>query len=166
MKGGRWRAWLSEDAAASIVAAAHAGFPVEVGGVLVGVEIRGRPWITQAVQVEAARSSPVYYELPEGARPEVVERVRRNDARLGYLGDWHTHPADIGPSGTDRATMRKLGGDPASDSRRPVLVIARRVAGAYHIDAWQWTGRTLRDLRVVATGALPPAGQRRRNERK
>lgn len=169
-------AWLSETAAETIEAAAREHHPNEVGGVLLGVAVAGRPWITQATIVRSRRGSPTYYELPAGARHRAVDRARTGDARLGYLGDWHSHPADFGPSATDRRTMRELAAH--GDGPKPLLLLARRRADGYELDAHQQSGRGLRALELVAAGALPvhrrgplaatrfgrPSGRRRRRK--
>ncbi len=146
-------AWLSEGAAETIEAAAREHHPNEIGGVLLGVSVAGRPWITQATVVPSGPGSPTYYELPAGSRHRAVDRAREGDARLGYVGDWHSHPADIGPSATDRKTMRELVAH--GDCPKPVLLLARRRVEGYELDAHQQTGRQLCALELVAAGALP-----------
>jgi proteasome lid subunit RPN8/RPN11 len=150
-----WRIWLSEQAAESIVAAARDDHPDETGGVLIGVQIGSRPWVTEAVLVPSEKSSPVYYELPAGARQLASDQARISDPRLGYIGDWHSHTFDIGPSQIDRATMAGLAAR-NTDCRRPVLMIARRRGDVYQLEAHQQVGRLLRPLRLLATGPLPP----------
>lgn len=151
----RWRIWISESASEAISNSAAVHHPQEIGGVLIGVTSDRRPWVTLAVTVPSKRRTPVYYELPAGARKVAVERARRADQRLGYIGDWHSHPLDIGPSDKDRATMAALAeGD--TDCPRPVLVIARRCGDSYRLDARQQVGAGLRTLRVIAAGPLSP----------
>jgi proteasome lid subunit RPN8/RPN11 len=156
MSGTRaWRIWLSEQAAELIVTAARDAHPDETGGVLIGVLLGSRPWVTDAILVPSEKSSPVYYELPEGARQEAVDRARLDDPRLGYIGDWHSHTFDIGPSQTDRTTMTRLAAR-GEDCRRPVLMIARRRGEAHRLEAHQQVGRRLRLLHLLAAGPLSP----------
>lgn len=155
---GAWRVWVSDGARETMIDAAAAAHPSETGGVLVGVVVGGgtgvgRPWVTHAVQVRSRRSSAGYYELPPGARERVVRRLRTNDRRLGYLGDWHSHPADIDPSPTDARSMASV--SVTGDCNRPLLLVVRRVRDGYRIDARQWTGATLRQLQIRAAGPLP-----------
>jgi len=163
----RWRIWLSEPAHEQILAAAHEHFPDEIGGVLIGVENGRRPWVTQAVTVPSRRATPVYYEIPAGARQRVVRRSRRDDPRLGYLGDWHSHPADIGPSDKDRETMAELAVARDSGCPRPVLLLARRRGEEYWLDPRQQVGSKLRELQLITAGPMasdgslrPPPGRR------
>ncbi|HYP45309.1 MAG TPA: hypothetical protein VEQ66_08955, partial [Propionibacteriaceae bacterium] len=34
-------------------------------------------------------------------------RAAHPDPRIGYVGDWHTHPAQIGASPTDETALRR-----------------------------------------------------------
>ncbi|WP_217913845.1 Mov34/MPN/PAD-1 family protein [Miltoncostaea marina] len=162
-----WRSWLSEDAAAAIRLAAERAHPNETGGVLVGVHSAGRPWITQAIELTTSHPRPRFYEPPKGSRQAAVRRAARHDRRLGYLGEWHSHPIDVPPSLTDIDTVKLLAA--TGDCPRPVLLIARRTANGYALDARQWSGRSLRQLRVVCAGPLPtgerPAGGTRLTRR-
>lgn len=156
---GAWRIWVSEAAREDMINAAAAVHPREAGGVLIGVSLGGsraggRPWVTHAVEVRSRKSGPVYYELPVGARQRTVMRLRRDDPRLGYLGDWHSHPADIEPSGTDASSVALAAA--SGDLPRPLLFVVRRVDDGYQIDARQWTGSNLRRLQIRSSGPLFP----------
>jgi hypothetical protein len=156
-RAGAWRVWVSDTAREDMIKAAAAAHPSETGGVLAGVVLgrgqgAGRPWVTHAVEVRSRKSGPGHYELPAGARERVVKRLRRSDARLGYLGDWHSHPTDLGPSCTDADSMASA--SVTGDCRRPLLLVIRRAADCYQIDARQWTGAALRRLQVRRSGPL------------
>ncbi len=148
-----WRIWVSEEAIEAISRAAAAAHPNETGGVLVGVLTEGRPWVTAAVELPPASPRARFYEPPTGSRQAAVRRLRRRDGRVGYLGEWHSHPMDVPPSRTDAETMQLLGR--TGDCPRPLLVIARRMGEDYDFDSNQWTGRRLRPVRVIAAGPLP-----------
>lgn len=154
---GAWRAWLSEGPRIAIMRAAKDAFPRETGGILVGVvaETHGatRPWITHAVEVRSRRSGRAHYELPAGSRERAVKRLRRFDPRVGYLGDWHSHPMDVGPSHTDAASIASI--SETGDCPRPLLFVLRHVSERYDIDARQWTGASLRHLQIMEAGPLP-----------
>jgi proteasome lid subunit RPN8/RPN11 len=151
-----WRMWLSEKAEWQMVEAASAIHPRETGGVLVGVLVGGRPWVAEAVHIPSQHSTHTTYELPTGARRRAVEHSRSRDPRVGYLGDWHSHPADVEPSRTDSGSMALVAVDSDAGCDRPVLLVLRRRDEGYALDARQWTGASLRRLRVVLAGPLPP----------
>jgi proteasome lid subunit RPN8/RPN11 len=156
MRDGRWRAWLTESARDVIIDAATAAHPKETGGVLLGVLAHGRPWITAAVEVPDAAATGVYYELEGGAAPAIVDAMTLLDRRLGYLGEWHSHPADVGPSELDRESMRVIAADLSAGCAHPVLLIARRRGSGYGLDARQLQRRRLRSLDLIDAGPLPP----------
>lgn len=154
-----WRVWLSDEAREVMISAAATAHAQETGGVLVGVVLgrgrgAGRPWVTQAVEMSSRKSGPSHYELPVGARERAVKRLRKNDSRLGYLGDWHSHPADVAPSSTDAGSIASI--SMTGDCRRPLLFVVRRLDDGYKIDARQWTGTALRRLQVRGSGTLLP----------
>src|SRR5207249_7457050 len=92
-----------------------------VGYLLDGVWSDKKPWITHAIEVSGAHRRSRRYVLPEGRTHAAVAELRKVDSRIGYLGDWHSHPAPCGPSRIDRETMAKF----TKDGHTLVLVIAR-----------------------------------------
>lgn len=166
---GAWRVWISDQAGAALIEAAAAAHPTETGGVLVGVLVAqgrgaGRPWVTHAVEVLSTKRGPAHYELPARGRERVVKRLRKRDYRLGYLGDWHSHPANIGPSPTDADTMASI--SRTGDCAQPLLFVLRRIDTSYEIEARQWTGAALRQLQTRASGPLLAADVQHHPERK
>lgn len=145
---------LSESAKSTIEKSASTSHPSETGGVLLGVRTGRSPWITHAVEVESATRGPRHYCLPAGSTTALVDEMRRVDSRLGYMGEWHVHPADVGPSPTDRATMRALAKRQNGRSRHPILIVARRCGKTYMLDARQWKWRVVHRMQIVSTGEL------------
>lgn len=145
-------------------AAAHA-HPYETGGLLAGVHASGRPWVTHAIEVLSAKAKrPTYYKFPADTRAKIVKELRKLDPRLGYLGEWHSHPADVGPSPTDINSIAAISDD--ADCPRPLLVIVRRREHSYVMDTRQWTGASLRSLRLIAAGGIDAPPPNRRSSRK
>lgn len=135
-------------------AAAVRADPRETGGILVGVWADHRPWVTHACEVRSFESGPAHYVLPAGETRALVEQMRRADARLGYLGDWHTHPQDATASGVDRQTLRGLAAIDGPDTGELVLLVARRRCREYVVDAHLADRRGVRKVAVVRTGDL------------
>ena len=159
-----WRVWVSERAQVDMLEASVAAHPLETGGILVGVIGRtgksgNRPWVTHAVAVASRKSGLAHYELPAQARVRAVMQLRKGDSRLGYLGDWHSHPANVDPSWTDVSAIESI--SISGDCPRPLLFVIRRAQGGYVIDARQWTGASLRHLQVCDAGPLPRPHRRR-----
>lgn len=157
MSAALWRAWITDDAVQVIVNAARASHPTETGGVLLGVLNGRRPWISAAVEVPSSRSTgSSYYLSGEDRARAVAEEVARSDTPVAYLGEWHSHPDDVGASDEDKQTMRELADDPDSDCSRPVLVIARRCGSDYNLDGLQAGRWGSRRLRLLRAGSPPP----------
>lgn len=151
------QAWVSEEAVQSMRVVSDTGYPYEVGGILVGVTALGRPWITHAVSVPSSRQSRCRYLLPTGARLLAVDEIRRTDSRIGYLGDWHSHTSDVGPSSLDLRCLGRLAEDPEAGCPGPLLIVVRRREAGYSLDARVWTPRGARPIRLVDAGSLGPA---------
>jgi proteasome lid subunit RPN8/RPN11 len=157
----RWRhlglrtAWLSETAARIIVESAKRAHPHETGGVLVGVLVHGVPWITSVIEVPPGSPRASTYQLPSDARPCAVAQERIKEPRVGYLGDWHSHPADVGASPTDAAALMSLARNRDAHSPHPLLIVARRRGDGYELEAQRVEDDRLAATRLIAAGPLP-----------
>ncbi|MHB8296097.1 MAG: Mov34/MPN/PAD-1 family protein [Acidimicrobiales bacterium] len=143
---------LAESAATMLLRAAAAAHPSETGGLLLGPRSSQRPWVTHVLEVPSARPSPAHYVLPAGLTHPLIACARRVDRRLGYLGEWHVHPVDTGPSRTDGRTMRRLASHP---SKPPILLLARLASSGYDLEGHVWSGVRRRQLTIIQTGDLP-----------
>jgi integrative and conjugative element protein (TIGR02256 family) len=147
---------ISEMALDALEAAARSAHPLETGGVLLGVTAEGIPWITAVTEIEG-KSTRRTYEMPSGTVQAAVDEARLNDSRLGYLGEWHSHPGASAPSQLDRASIAAVAYTPEADSPSPLLSIAERLSDSqYRIQVWRWTPAGLVELRITRTGGLAP----------
>lgn len=149
---------ISEDAVWHMTTAAAASHPVETGGVLIGVFVDGEPWVTHAVEIPSSDRGRNHYRIPGGATHPAVKAARKADGRLGYLGDWHSHPADSGPSTTDLASLAFIS---YRRPRRPnpTTIVVRRRDDDYVLDAHRVVGVHTRTCEIRLAGNLtPPAG--------
>ena len=146
---------LSESAQASMIAAAAKAHPLETGGILVGVHTDGgHPWVTSAIEITTSDRGRHHYKIPSGATQPGVHSARRRDPRLGYLGDWHSHPADIGPSATDLATLAFYSiKHPRTPN--PTLIVVRNTTGGRALDARRIVSAKPRPCELHLTGDLP-----------
>ena len=145
---------LAEDAAKGIVEKAQAALPSEVGGILVGVRSRGEPWVTHAPAMRSTGESRLTFAIPRGARPLAVDELRSVDPRLGYVGEWHSHPGDVGPSYQDRRTMRHISLSRDAECPEPLLLIARLTDEGIALECSLLTKGNFRPLRIVSAGNL------------
>lgn len=144
---------VTEEAAHHMIDAARGAHPHETGGVLLGVRAGKQPWVVSAAHVPSVDPSPSRYTLPEGATTPLVDAARERDPRIGYLGEWHSHPHGGGPSSDDRAVMRALAW--FLPFPQPILLIVARRADRYAVKGYASRVIFLLGAEVVTTGPLP-----------
>lgn len=105
----------------ALAAAAH---PRETGGLLLGWWQGGVPVVAAVVEVTDPNASSNRWSRDEDRATEALALARRTfPAHVGYVGDWHSHPADVGPSMQDLRAIRRA----SRQFDAPlVLAVARR----------------------------------------
>lgn len=157
---------VSEAAQSTMTTAAARAHPNETGGILIGVYAKGQPWVTAAVEIATQDRGRNHYTIPAGTTQQAVLMARTLDHRLGYLGDWHSHPNDAGPSTIDLAALAFIS---LKHPRipNPIQIVLRRTNHGYTLDARRITALAPRTCSIQLTGNLPPShyrfpGQRHR----
>lgn len=146
--------WITEEARYLLFDACAASHPFEIGGIVAGVLVEGRPWITHVKEIPSQVSGHSSYVLPAGKTSPAVAALQAIDPRVGYLGDWHSHPADAGASSLDFRTLRQTSQD--NDARMPLLIIVRRGRlGIYSLDVHAWARIQSRRVHLADSGPLP-----------
>jgi integrative and conjugative element protein (TIGR02256 family) len=86
--------------------AARAALPDETGGILLGFHTPDLIVVTRILLVPDPHSSRHSY-LRHRLRAQAQMAANHTDlpSIVGYVGEWHTHPADLGPSRTDARTL-------------------------------------------------------------
>lgn len=134
--------------------AAARAHPYETGGILIGVHLGEHPWVTVIVEIPTNERDRSHYRIPAGTTQAAVLRARAADSRLGYLGDWHSHPHDVGPSLTDLASLARIS---LKYPRlpNPTQIVVRRTDHEYTFDARRIVLLTPRICTIGLTGSLP-----------
>jgi hypothetical protein len=153
---------FSETAVEQLEAWAEASAPHETGGILLGMLADGRRWVTAVREIPSSLPERDRYQVPADVTNGLVLEARRHDARIGYLGDWHSHPADSGASGIDLATyLRLLRHALVRSETTPLLVVVRREEAGWHLDvttAVPWPFRPRALAMTIAGQPSPPTG--------
>ena len=149
------RAWITESAQDLLIDLASQSAPVETGGILVGVLRNGDPWVVMVVEIEDPTRGPTRFTIPQGVTPVVVELTRQIDARFGYVGDWHSHPADTPQSTTDKGTLRKSARQPRRGKQPVLSLVVRAGDNGWVLEALADSGSGARAIELLLTGALP-----------
>lgn len=158
---GKVAGWISEEAKELLIRASASSHPMETGGILAGVLVNGRPWVTHVKEIPSKTRNHSSYVLPAGETSRGVESLRGSDYRVGYLGDWHSHPANIGASPLDIRTLKQSARN--GDTRTPLLIVVRREGvGIYVIDAHEWVRSRSRHVELTDSGPLPPVSSAQR----
>lgn len=132
----------------------------ETGGVLIGRhEDNGAVAIVE--EVTASPRGSIFgrfsFERAPGALRALLHR--RWSSRRHYLGEWHFHPGQPpGPSGTDRATMKKIAESRRYACREPLLLIVGQApSGAAVLSLHVFPkGQPTVQLMPAISGALGP----------
>jgi integrative and conjugative element protein (TIGR02256 family) len=150
---------VTESAFGQVRQAAADALPFETGGIVLGTRTAQGVWITRFAEVLATAPHRRSFQIPAGGTHAIVDEAKRADQRVGYLGDWHTHPVDVGPSGIDFATLQDLA--KGVFARRRLLALIRRGDEEWSLDLWILN--TLRRpvaLDYELTGPLAPSTAR------
>ena len=113
---------VSAQARDALRAAARKSVTAERGGILLGYRDGNEIAVEDTIEVPdatAARTTYLRRERPaREALSGYLERTGHDDV-IGYVGEWHTHPAPQPPSDTDRHAMRTM----ARKNRNPVALV-------------------------------------------
>lgn len=145
---------LTEHAQDQLRQLGRAALPVETGGILLGCHVDGRSVVTEVVEIPDTAATATRYRIPEGNAQAAVAAARESDGRVGYLGDWHSHPSGAGPSPLDVAAMLSLAAD--EDKTQPILALVEpSTNGQGRLDAFVTRNGRVTRASICSTGDLP-----------
>lgn len=149
------RVFVAERVLESLRRSAEEARPLETGGVLVGVLRDGAPWVTSAVEVIDEDRTSASFVIPYGVTPIAVEAAQAHDGRVGLVGMWHSHPANVPASPTDKATLRREARRTTRPKKVPaILFVIRDTDEGWCIDALRDEGRKQAPIEIILTGPL------------
>lgn len=124
MIGRRQRVTLHPNVAPALTATARRAEPRETGGLLLGWIDRGVILVRHILEVPDPDATPTNWTRNEERANEVLTKFLADAEHpwLGYVGDWHAHPGPIGPSPTDKRSLKK---DSRSTGESLVLIVHR-----------------------------------------
>jgi integrative and conjugative element protein (TIGR02256 family) len=124
---GRQQVLVAREALDAAVEVGSAALPRETGGILLGFRIPDGLVVTRFLLVEDTGSSTHSYLLRRRPAQRQLDAVRRHaGSAVGYVGDWHTHPKDVGPS---RCDVRSIAAA-CRDAGGPVVLIVLSYTGS------------------------------------
>ncbi|MGI8711568.1 MAG: Mov34/MPN/PAD-1 family protein [Acidimicrobiales bacterium] len=83
----------------------------ETGGVLLGWRHEKGIYVHDALVVSDSHAKHTFYRRRHKPATDVLDAalaVLPGASPIGYVGEWHSHPAPTGPSWVDRFEMRRI----------------------------------------------------------
>lgn len=101
---------LPGDVAVAVRSMADSAHPFETGGLLLGWWEGQVPNVCAVVEVPDQGAGRTRWHRNERAAATALATAIRaaGNSDIGYVGDWHSHPANIGPSGRDLNELRSI----------------------------------------------------------
>lgn len=124
MIGLRQRVALHLDVPPALTATARRREPKETGGLLIGWVDDGTIVVRHILEVPDENATATSWTRGEARANEALAKflAEAEHPWLGYVGDWHAHPAPVGPSKTDKRSLRK----DSWSMRQPLALIVHR----------------------------------------
>jgi integrative and conjugative element protein (TIGR02256 family) len=124
---------LHVDARRAIAAAAAAGHPKETGGVLLGWWDDGNVVVRDAIEVADPFATTDSWSRDHDRSQLALDGALalHKHPWLGYVGDWHSHPAPCGPSSQDHRSIRHA----SRQYDHPIVLLIHRTDGAVDVVA-------------------------------
>ena len=134
------------------LAAAAAATPLETGGILFGYRAGDDVVIESTLEIPDPGATTSSYRRDHArAQSALEERLKSAPAHVGYVGEWHSHPAPAGASGQD---VREIGAI-SKVSPHPValLVLRRNPHERWSLSAWIASGGVVNEVELANTDA-------------
>ncbi|RKT53561.1 Mov34/MPN/PAD-1 family protein [Saccharothrix australiensis] len=131
MKPRKAQAEVHADAATTISELASAAHPRETGGLLLGWWVSGRVVIRYAIEVPDPNATTNSWSRDESSAQAALDMALAEHEHpwLGYVGDWHSHPAGHGTSGQDLTSIRRA----SIAYEQPLVLVVHRTDGLIEI---------------------------------
>lgn len=133
-------------------AQARTAAPKELGGILIGWWEDNHIAVVHAlIPVPDEHAGHTHYERRWSSAQQILDDYlrRSNDARIGYIGEWHSHPGPYPPSWTDRSELKSI----SRQSGRPVALIVISLAPTGDMISYGLISRPRWPRRISITSA-------------
>jgi len=141
---------LAEKAWGLIIYESSHEYPNETGGMLVGRSNGNCIFIEHATRPgPKAQRSPYRFKRDGDYSQEVLDSiVAESRGEYDYIGEWHSHPSESGPSAQDIAAMRWITNNNRYVIDRPILALCTsKSVDTWDLSFYLFDGQRLRKLR-------------------
>lgn len=118
---------IAAEVTSTIATAAAAAHPRETGGLLLGWWLEGRVIVHHAIEVPDPDATPASWVRDNDTAQVALQKAIGDLGHpwLGYVGDWHSHPAARGASAQDLTSIQH-----ASDQYdQPLVLLVHQADG-------------------------------------
>ncbi len=119
--------------------------PKETGGILLGYLCESAVHVTGFVGPGPRAKHTRASFIRDGAFAQRIldSVVTRTGGGSDYLGEWHSHPAPVEPSGRDEKSIRWVAANAAYDCEDPLLIVVTLEGRAWSLRAFTTSGTAL-----------------------
>lgn len=137
---------LSETASALIQTASERAKRAETGGLLLGWWEKNTIVIADALEVFDSSATAASWTRRQSNSQKALDAAltASANANIGYVGDWHCHPAPVGASDTDLQSLARS----STEYPSPLALVVRQADGLLRVYVGD-QGR-LRTVRVTS----------------
>jgi len=146
---------LAASAAEAMRAESQQRYPRETGGILIGSVEADCLHVIHVVGPGPHAHHGVRRFVRDGnyAQQALDAHYIASVGQLDYIGEWHSHPLQVGPSQQDRASLAWISANEAYHQEHPVLIICQRVQNKQWLfRGYQWHGTALVSVKIVVGG--------------
>ena len=119
----QWKYWISPKTLSLIAEAGWAKYPKETGGILIGWQLGRIFYIETAIGPgpNAIHKNNGFKRGGDFSQSQLDSIVLETHGQWDYLGEWHSHPHNVGPSSIDNNSMKKVQTSPEFNMLQPIL---------------------------------------------
>lgn len=125
-------------------------YPYETGGVLVGRMDRTCLLIEYATGPGPAAEHAASSFKRDGENTQLMldNIVAQSDGSYDYIGEWHSHPSNCGPSSKDIASLKWIAGNPKYAVTQPIMALCIKTSkDCWEFRVYLFDGKKLRELK-------------------
>jgi proteasome lid subunit RPN8/RPN11 len=135
-------------------------YPFETGGILLGIRRGRHVQVVDVIEVPDPTATHSSYVLHAEPRERVLALYLRDvpaNSMIGYVGDWHSHPADVEASGVDRAQLRR---DAQTATDTLAMIVMVKTARGWRSDGLLMShSGQVKDVRTTVTQPSASSGK-------
>lgn len=138
MKDALWKYCISSQILSLMIEEGQAKYPKETGGILIGWQKEQVFYIETAIGPgpNAFHKDLGFKRDGDFSQSQLDSVVFKTRGQWDYIGEWHSHPRNMGPSSTDIASLRKVQTSPKFNILQPILGLIINTGSEWHFHCY------------------------------